>query len=114
MPQYAETLEKLFSRRRFGIRHGLERVNSLLHHLGNPQDAFKTIHVVGTNGKGSTSAFLSSILSEAGYSTALFTSPHLVHFRERFRINGVEPGDERIMPLLDFVHGNSFGRDDLF
>lgn len=80
-------IEQLYARRRFGIRPGLDRVTALLERLGNPHLSFKSIHVVGTNGKGSTSAFLSSILTCAGYRTALFTSPHLVHFNERFRIN---------------------------
>jgi len=80
-------LEKLYSRRRFGIRPGLDRVTALLGRLGNPQNTFRSIHVVGTNGKGSTSAFLSAILAAAGQQPALFTSPHLVNFNERFRIN---------------------------
>jgi len=82
-----QLIEQLYARRRFGIRPGLDRVTALLERLGNPHLSFKSIHVVGTNGKGSTSAFLSSILTCAGHRTALFTSPHLVHFNERFRIN---------------------------
>ena len=91
----AALLEKLYARRRFGIRPGVDRVNTLLSRLGNPEKQFRSIHVVGTNGKGSTSAFLSSILNCAGHRTALFSSPHLVRFSERFRIDGVEcPTDE--------------------
>ena len=86
----AELLEKLYARRRFGIRPGLERIQTLLQRLGNPERNFRTIHIVGTNGKGSSAAFLSSILIKAGQRTALFTSPHLVSFCERFRINGQE------------------------
>lgn len=100
---FAEALEKLYARRRFGIRPGLDRISILLDRLGNPHHSFRTIHVVGTNGKGSTSAFFSSILSSAGYRTALFTSPHLVDFRERFRINGREATNERLAPLLEAV-----------
>lgn len=99
----AGTLEKLYARRRFGIRPGVDRVRLLLERLGNPEAAFRSIHVVGTNGKGSTSAFLSSILSAAGYRTALFTSPHLIEFNERFRINGREIPLERLSGLLDDV-----------
>lgn len=84
----AGMLEKLYARRRFGIRPGLERIRLLLDRLGNPEQSFRTIHVVGTNGKGSTASFLAAILQEAGVATALFTSPHLVDFNERFRING--------------------------
>lgn len=85
-----EVLERLYARRRFGIRPGVDRVGKLLARLGNPEKQFRTIHVVGTNGKGSTSAFLSSILLHAGKSVAQFSSPHLVRFTERFRINGTE------------------------
>lgn len=99
----AGTLEKLYARRRFGIRPGIDRVRFLLERLGHPERAFRGIHVVGTNGKGSTSAFLSAILTAAGYRTALFTSPHLVSFTERFRINDREISSERLMPLLDTV-----------
>jgi dihydrofolate synthase/folylpolyglutamate synthase len=97
------TLEKLYSRRRFGIRPGVERVSTLLNRLGNPEQTFRSIHVVGTNGKGSTSAFLAAILSSAGFRTALFTSPHLVSFTERFRIDGREIPAQRLEPLLAAV-----------
>lgn len=99
----AGMLEKLYARRRFGIRPGVGRVRLMLDRLGNPERSFSSIHVVGTNGKGSTSAFLSSILSAAGYRTALFTSPHLVDFSERFRVNGREIAPDRLAGLLDAV-----------
>ena len=99
----AGSLEKLYARRRFGIRPGPDRVRLLLERLGHPERSFRAIHVVGTNGKGSTSAFLSSILSSAGYRCALFTSPHLVSFNERFRINGQEITSDQLMPLLEKV-----------
>jgi dihydrofolate synthase/folylpolyglutamate synthase len=97
------TLEKLYARRRFGIRPGVERVRLLLDRLGNPEQSFRSIHVVGTNGKGSTSAFLASILTASGLRTALFTSPHLVNFSERFRIDGHEISQQRLEPLLAAV-----------
>jgi len=99
----AGMLEKLYARRRFGIRPGVERVRLILERLGHPERSFRSIHVVGTNGKGSTSAFLASMLEAAGLSCALFTSPHLVNFSERFRINGLEPAPERLEALLDTV-----------
>ena len=99
----AGMLEKLYARRRFGIRPGVERVRTLLDRLGNPERCFRAIHVVGTNGKGSTAAFLSTVLSAAGHCTALFTSPHLVNFSERFRINGQEPGVEQLSLRLESV-----------
>ena len=97
------TLERLYARRRFGIRPGVDRVRLLLDRLGNPEQSFRSIHVVGTNGKGSTSAFLASILTAAGLRTALFTSPHLVSFTERFRIDGLEIPQQRLEPLLAAV-----------
>ncbi len=99
----AATLERLYARRRFGIRPGVERVRLLLDRLGNPENTFRTVHVVGTNGKGSTSTFLAGILTAAGHRTALFTSPHLVNFTERFRINGDEIDVGHLEPLLDTV-----------
>ncbi|QEM67807.1 bifunctional folylpolyglutamate synthase/dihydrofolate synthase [Geobacter sp. FeAm09] len=99
----AGILEKLYARRRFGIRPGVDRVRLVLERLGHPERSFRSIHVVGTNGKGSTSAFLAAILSAAGVRTALFTSPHLVNFSERFRIDGQEPPPERLETLLATV-----------
>jgi len=99
----AVVLEKLYTRRRFGIKPGVDRVRVLLARLGNPEKRFRSIHVVGTNGKGSTSAFLSSILKHAGYNTAQFSSPHLVRFTERFRINGTEYPADSLAEKLDAV-----------
>lgn len=81
-------LEKIHSLDKFGSRPGLDRVRKLLDILGNPQDDLRFIHVAGTNGKGSTCALLSSVLTEAGYKTGLFISPFIVDFRERIQING--------------------------
>lgn len=99
----ADVLEKLYSRRRFGIKPGVDRVRLLLARLGHPENDFRSIHVVGTNGKGSTSAFLSSILTRAGYRTAQFSSPHLVRFSERFRINGAEYPADSLCDCLETV-----------
>jgi dihydrofolate synthase/folylpolyglutamate synthase len=99
----SRTLERLYARRRFSIRPGTERVRLLLERLGHPETAFTGIHVVGTNGKGSTAAFLASIMHCGGYRTAQFSSPHLVHFTERFRINGREVSPGWLEPLLDTV-----------
>jgi len=87
---YEETLANIFSRGRFGIKPGLERVTELLSRLGDPQRNLKTVQIAGTNGKGSTGAFLSAIMTHAGYRTAFFSSPHLSRFSERFRINDAE------------------------
>src|SRR5690242_4576222 len=100
---YQETLAYLFSRARFGMRPGLERISLLLARLGNPEQRLRTVQIAGTNGKGSTAAFLSSIVSSAGYRTALFTSPHLVQFTERFRIDGREIAPQRVAELAGRV-----------
>ncbi|MDR0985225.1 MAG: hypothetical protein LBL53_01915 [Endomicrobium sp.] len=68
---------------------GLTRVSKFLESIGNPQDNLNTIHIAGTNGKGSTATFISEILIAAGYKTALYTSPHLINITERFKINGI-------------------------
>ena len=82
---YEEVLKYLESFQRFGIRLGLGNIKRLLRLLGNPQERLKIIHIGGTNGKGSVGAFLFYILKEAGYKVGLYTSPHLVDFRERIR-----------------------------
>src|SRR5450631_537697 len=66
----------------------LNNTIALCEHLGNPQNKIKTIHVAGTNGKGSTSHMLAAVFQECGYKTGLFTSPHLKDFRERIKVNG--------------------------
>lgn len=86
--RYSESINWIESFWKFGIKLGLHRVSRLLDELENPHLKFKSIHVAGTNGKGSVCAFTASILKEAGYKTGLFTSPHLVDYTERFKING--------------------------
>ncbi|WP_291425364.1 Mur ligase family protein [Deinococcus sp.] len=81
-------LDWLFARQRFGVHPGLGRVRDLLAGLGDPQQHFRTVLVGGTNGKGSTAATLASILTAANTRAALFTSPHLTHFAERFVVAG--------------------------
>jgi len=93
---YSETLAHIFSRGRFGIKPGLERVTEILARLGNPHEKLKSVQIAGTNGKGSTGAFLSSIMTAAGYRTAFFSSPHLMRFTERFRINETEISEEAL------------------
>jgi dihydrofolate synthase/folylpolyglutamate synthase len=82
---YFETLDWLFGLEHMGVKLGLDNVKELLQRLGDPQDEFRTVNVAGTNGKGSVSAMLASILCEQGYRTGLYTSPHMVEFRERIQ-----------------------------
>lgn len=86
---YQESLDKLFSLHQFGIKLGLDNITKLLAHIGNPHTKLKSIHIAGSNGKGSTASFTASILQEAGYKVGLYTSPHFTNFNERIRINGV-------------------------
>ena len=85
---YEEALQYIHSVSWKGSRPGLSRITELMRLLGNPEKRLRYLHVVGTNGKGSTCAMLASILTEAGYQTGLYTSPYLVDFRERMQING--------------------------
>ena len=82
------TFARLFARTNAGIKPGTEAITALLAELGDPQETFLCVHVAGTNGKGSVSAILDSILRAAGLKTGLYTSPHLVNFNERFRFQG--------------------------
>lgn len=79
---------------------GLENTIALCNWLGNPQNSFPSIHVAGTNGKGSTSHMLAAILQSAGYKVGLYTSPHLKEFTERFRVNGKEISQDRVLAFV--------------
>lgn len=82
---------------------GLARSRELLGLLGNPEQKLKFVHIAGTNGKGSTAAMLASVLQRAGYRTGLYTSPHLLRFHERMRVNGEEIDDESLIALTNTV-----------
>lgn len=86
---YQETLNYLFGLQRFGIKLGLDNIKALLSNLDNPHLGLPAVHVAGSNGKGSTAAFLTSILRQAGLRVGLYTSPHLVDFSERIQVSGV-------------------------
>ena len=85
---FNESVEYIHSLLAFGIKPGLERISMLLDLLDNPQDKIKTVHIAGTNGKGSTSTMISNMLIAEGYKTGLFTSPYVIDFCERIQING--------------------------
>lgn len=91
---YSECIEYLESLGKFGIRLGMERIEALLKELGNPEKKYKTIHITGTNGKGSVASFLTDILLAAGLKTGKYTSPHLVKYNERITMNGTDISDE--------------------
>ena len=91
----------MYSLRRLGIKTGLEHTLSLLNHVDNPHINFPSIHVAGTNGKGSTCLMISSILKEMNLKVGIYTSPHLIKFNERIRVNNVEISDEYICSFIE-------------
>ena len=94
---YDALLERLFPRLTGGIRWGLERTRRLLAGVGDPHLAYHTIHIGGTNGKGSVAAMTEAVLRRAGHRTGLYTSPHLIDFRERIRIAGEPIGEAALL-----------------
>ena len=96
-------IDKIHEFQRFGSILGLERMNSLLKLLGNPQDELKIIHVAGTNGKGSTCRYIYSVLQAAGYKTGLYTSPFLEFFNERIELDGKYISDDDLAEYTDRV-----------
>jgi len=96
-----EILQRFFARTAAGIVPGLDAITRRLEKLGHPERAFMVVHVADTNGKGSTAATIERLLREAGLKTGLFTSPHLIRFNERIRINGEEIDDETLAKLAD-------------
>lgn len=119
-PQYPCTdlrqhLDYLYALQRRGIKIGLDHSKRLLGRCGNPHLKFPAIHIAGTNGKGSTAAMIASILREAGFKTGLYTSPHLVRFNERIRVDGVPIADrdlagfiKRYKPDIDEIESTFF------
>ena len=122
MNDYQNTIDYLYSRLPMFSRIGAAAIKNDLHNtqlicsfLGNPENKFKTIHVAGTNGKGSTSHMLAAIFQKAGYKTGLYTSPHLYDFRERIKVNGemctkefVTHFTNRVKPLIEEIEPSFF------
>lgn len=96
-----ESLNKLFALHTFGVKLGLDNIQKFLDKIGNPQKKLKTIHIAGSNGKGSTASFIASILMENGSKVGLYTSPHFVKFNERISINGKYIPDDFIANFID-------------
>ena len=97
---YTETLNFIHSFKGNGRRPQLERMHWLLKQAGNPQTHFPTVHIVGTNGKGSTTSYLQNILTKSGYQVGTFTSPYITRFNERISINGTEIPDKDLVSLV--------------
>ena len=109
---YAEALEYIHSVNWTFCKPGLERIGELCERLGHPENKLKFIHVAGTNGKGSTSAMLDSVLRAAGYKTGLYTSPYIRVFNERMRVNGKNISDSELASLTEYIKPIADGMND--
>ncbi len=104
---YEEALEYIHGTYKFGKKLGLHNIRMLLELMGDPQKKLRFVHIAGTNGKGSTSAFIGSILSEAGYRTGIYTSPYIQRFTERIRIGSQEISRSELAEITSFVRSNA-------
>lgn len=100
---YEQALEYIHSISWLGSKPGLSRTRTLLSLMGNPQDKLRFVHVAGTNGKGSTCAMLASVLQAAGYKTGLYTSPYILRFNDRIRVNGADIPDNELAEITEYV-----------
>jgi len=100
---YQQSLDYLYRLEKFGMIFGLTKVEGILEAIGNPHREIEAIHVGGTNGKGSAAAMMASILQKEGYRTGLYTSPHLIRFTERIKINGKEMEQEEVAELVGWM-----------
>jgi dihydrofolate synthase/folylpolyglutamate synthase len=98
---YQKSLDYLYRLEKFGMIFGLTQVERILNAIGNPHKEIQVIHIGGTNGKGSTAAMMSSILQKEGYRVGLYTSPHLIRFTERIKVNGKEIEEEEVAALTE-------------
>src|SRR6185436_6035554 len=111
MKSQTNALEFLYGLQRYGIKLGLECTTAMLDRLGRPDRSFPALHVAGTNGKGATCAMAAAVLSAAGLRVGLYTSPHLMDFRERIRVDGVPITEKKVVELVERVA--AVLRDDL-
>lgn len=100
---YQQSLKYLYSLDKFGMIFGLTQVERILDAIGNPHREIQTIHIGGTNGKGSTAAIVASILEKEGYRAGLYTSPHLIRFTERIRMNGKEIEEDEVAEIVLWI-----------
>jgi dihydrofolate synthase/folylpolyglutamate synthase len=103
MKGYSETLDYLYGLEKFGILFGLDNVRWILSLIGNPQDSFRTVHIAGTNGKGSVASMVSTTLRVAGYRTGAYTSPHLISFTERITVDGEPVPEGEVVRLTRLI-----------
>lgn len=103
MMTYPATVQFLYGLQQHGIKLGLETIRALLARVGDPHRGYPVVHIGGTNGKGSTAAMTASMLQAAGHRVGLYTSPHLVDFRERIRVDGVMIPEARVSALVEVL-----------
>ena len=103
MPNFQQSLDYLYGLQKYGIKFGLNCTENLLARVGNPHRKLRFIHIAGTNGKGSTAAIISRILLNHSVKAGLYTSPHLVRFTERFRLNDTEVSAQRILQVFEKI-----------
>jgi len=111
MTEYPDALTYLYSLEKRGMVFGLDNIRWILHRIGNPHDFLKTVHIGGTNGKGSVAAMLSHILKDAGYKVGKYTSPHLVSFTERITINEERITEAEVAEYITHIRHNIDGLD---
>ena len=103
MESKQEIIDWLYGLTVHGIKLGLTNITELLHRIGDPQDSFRKIHVAGTDGKGSTSEMISSILRTSGVRTGLYTSPHIIEFNERISVDGENISDDELKIMISVI-----------
>ncbi|MDP2208091.1 MAG: folylpolyglutamate synthase/dihydrofolate synthase family protein [Bacteroidota bacterium] len=103
MHTFNSTIKFLYGLQKYGMKFGLENIKKLCESLENPHQDYPTIHIAGTNGKGSTSAMIASVLTASGYKTGLYTSPHLLKFNERIRIDGKPISNKELVSYTKMV-----------
>ena len=109
--KYEKTLKYLFGLEKFGMVFGLENIRWLLNIIENPHNFSKTVHIAGTNGKGSTATMLSHILKEGGFRVGKYTSPHLVSFTERITVNEEEITEKEVAELTEYIRNKADEKD---
>ncbi|MCL5020920.1 MAG: Mur ligase family protein, partial [Bacteroidetes bacterium] len=100
--RFAESISFLYSLEKLGIKMDLDNIRALMDFSGQPQRDLKVLHVAGTNGKGSTSAAIASVLMAMGYRVGLYTSPHIVSFKERIKVDGKEINEQEVALSTDY------------
>lgn len=109
LKDYNQTINYLYNLRSLGIKLGLSNTKKMMGILGEPQNSFRSVHIAGTNGKGSTAAAIASILTESGFRVGLYTSPHLLSFTERIKVNNQQITEAKVLSLTSYIQDITAG-----